>query len=51
MPLVPLRAVCVWPAPKSRFAVFERSRYEDQKREQEQMQMQLAALLLILPKA
>jgi hypothetical protein len=47
MPLGPLRATCVQPAPKSRFAVFERSRYEDQKREQEQ----LAALLLILPKA
>jgi hypothetical protein len=46
MPLGPLHVACVQPAPKSRFVVFERSRYEDQKREQ-----QLAALLLILPKA
>ncbi|SDI29107.1 hypothetical protein SAMN05216605_11220 [Pseudomonas abietaniphila] len=44
MPLGPLRAACVQPAPKSRFAVSERSRYEDQKREQEH----LAVLLLIL---
>jgi hypothetical protein len=42
--LGPLRIACVQPAPKSRFVVSERSRYEDQKREQEQ----LAALILIL---
>jgi hypothetical protein len=47
MPLGPLRAACVQPAPKSRFVVSGSTRYEDQKREQEQ----LAALLLILPKA
>jgi hypothetical protein len=45
MPLGPLRVVCVWPAPKSRFVLSGLSRYEDQKQEQ------LAVLLLILPKA
>jgi hypothetical protein len=51
MPLDPLHAACVQPAPKSRFVVSGSTRYEDQKREQEQGQEQLAALLLILPKA
>jgi hypothetical protein len=32
MPLVPLRAACVQPAPKSRFAVSGLLRYEDQER-------------------
>jgi hypothetical protein len=45
MPLVPLRAACVQPAPKSRFVVSELARQEDQKQER------LAAPLLILPKA
>jgi hypothetical protein len=31
MPLGPLRAVCVWPAPKSRFVVSGLLRHEDQK--------------------
>jgi hypothetical protein len=31
MPLGPLRVVCVQPAPKSRFVVFELFAYEDQK--------------------
>jgi hypothetical protein len=31
MPLGPLRVVCVWPAPKSRFVVSGLLRYEEQK--------------------
>jgi hypothetical protein len=45
MPLGPLRAACVQPAPKSRFVSFGLSLFE--KADQEQ----LAGALLILPKA
>jgi hypothetical protein len=47
MPLGPLRAACVWPAPKSHVVVSGLAWQEDQNQDQER----LAAPLLILPKA
>jgi hypothetical protein len=37
MRLGPLRETCVQPAPKSRFAVFEPSAYEEQKQKRRQI--------------
>ncbi|SER70378.1 hypothetical protein SAMN03159444_04813 [Pseudomonas sp. NFACC02] len=36
MPLDPLRVICVWPGPKSRFVVSRRSLYEDQRQRHRQ---------------